>query len=100
MQEPNAGLNPKILGSHPELKADAQLLSHPGVPKVPLYILQLAWELSPEHENTAHDHWGGETLWLRDRLLPNRSDLKELCRNLIKVVNLSSKKANKQNHRG
>ena len=27
------GLDPKTLGSRPELKADAQPLSHPGVPK-------------------------------------------------------------------
>ena len=26
------GLNPGTLGSHPELKADAQPLSHPGIP--------------------------------------------------------------------
>ena len=32
-REPNVGLNPPTPGSRPELKADAQLLSHPGVPK-------------------------------------------------------------------
>ena len=32
-REPNAGLNPRTLGSGPELKADAQPLSHPGVPE-------------------------------------------------------------------
>ena len=26
------GLNPRTLGSHPEPKADAQSVSHPGVP--------------------------------------------------------------------
>ena len=35
--KPDAGLDPLILGSHPEPKADAQLLSHPGAPY--LYIL-------------------------------------------------------------
>ena len=30
--EPNMGLDPGTLGSQPELKADAQPLSHPGVP--------------------------------------------------------------------
>ena len=30
-KEPDVGLNPGTLGSHPELKADAQLLSHPGI---------------------------------------------------------------------
>ena len=29
--EPNEVLDPRIPGSHPELKAEAQLLSHPGV---------------------------------------------------------------------
>ena len=31
--KPNSGLDPRTLGSCPELKADAQLLSHPEVPK-------------------------------------------------------------------
>ena len=31
-REPNAGLNPRTLGSCPELKADAQPLSHPAAP--------------------------------------------------------------------
>ena len=31
-REPNAGLNPRTPGSRPEPKADAQPLSHPGVP--------------------------------------------------------------------
>ena len=30
--EPDAGLDPKTPGSHPEPKADAQPLSHPGIP--------------------------------------------------------------------
>ena len=32
-REPDVGLDPRTLGSHPELKADAQPLSHPGVPE-------------------------------------------------------------------
>ena len=28
----NAGLDPRTLGSRPEPKADAQMLSHPGIP--------------------------------------------------------------------
>ena len=32
--EPDVGLDPRTPGSHPDLKADAQLLSHPAVPKV------------------------------------------------------------------
>ena len=31
-REPDMGLNPKTLGSRPGPKADAQPLSHPGVP--------------------------------------------------------------------
>ena len=31
--EPYVGLDPRTLGSRPELKADAQPLSHPGVPE-------------------------------------------------------------------
>ena len=31
-REPDAGLDPRTPGSHPEPKADAQPLSHPGVP--------------------------------------------------------------------
>ena len=34
--EPDVGLDPRTPGSHPELKADAQPLSHPGVPKMVL----------------------------------------------------------------
>ena len=30
--EPSAGLDPRTPGSHPEPKADAQLLSHSGIP--------------------------------------------------------------------
>ena len=31
-KEPDAGLDPRTLGSQPEPKADAQLLNHPGIP--------------------------------------------------------------------
>ena len=31
-REPDVGLDPETVGSHPEPKADAQLLSHPGIP--------------------------------------------------------------------
>ena len=33
-RKPDVGLDPRTPGSHPGLKADAQLLSHPGVPLV------------------------------------------------------------------
>ena len=36
-RKPGAGLNPRTLGSPPELKADAQPLSHPRVP-IPGFI--------------------------------------------------------------
>ena len=32
-KEPNAGLDPRTPGSHPELKTDAQPLSPPGAPR-------------------------------------------------------------------
>ena len=32
--EPNVGLNPRLSGSWPEPKADAQPLSHPGAPSI------------------------------------------------------------------
>ena len=39
-REPDAGLNPGTLGSCPGPKADAQPLSHPGVPAV-MFLLAL-----------------------------------------------------------
>ena len=38
--EPDVGLDPRTLGSHPEPKADAQPLSHPGAPG--LYLLTVS----------------------------------------------------------
>ena len=38
-QEADVGLDPRILGSLPEPKADAQPLNHPGAPKFPFFIL-------------------------------------------------------------
>ena len=37
-RKPNVGFDPGTLGSHPELKADAQLWSHPGVPIIHFII--------------------------------------------------------------
>ena len=37
--EPDAGLNPRTPGSCPELKADAQPLSHPGAPILQFYFM-------------------------------------------------------------
>ena len=36
-REPDAGLNPRTLGSQPEPKADAQPLSHPGAPTLEVF---------------------------------------------------------------
>ena len=36
-KEPDVGLDPGTLGSCPEPKADAQLLSHPGVPLITFF---------------------------------------------------------------
>ena len=40
-REPDVGLDPGSPGSHPGLKAGAQLLSHPGVPKCLLILTNL-----------------------------------------------------------
>ena len=37
-REPDVGLNSGTPGSHPERKADAQLLSHPGFPTIVLWL--------------------------------------------------------------
>ena len=37
-REPDAGLDPRTPGSHPDPKADAQPLSHPGIPKKFIYL--------------------------------------------------------------
>ena len=38
MEGARCGLDPRIPGSHPEPKADGQLLSHPGIPLTKLLI--------------------------------------------------------------
>ena len=35
-REPDVGLDPRTWDPHPELKADAQPLSHPGTPEIGL----------------------------------------------------------------
>ena len=37
-REPDVGLHPGSPGSRPEPKADAQPVTHPGVPEMALYI--------------------------------------------------------------
>ena len=39
--EPDAGLDPRTLGSHPQLKADAQPLSHPEITSYKILILEI-----------------------------------------------------------
>ena len=38
-REPDVGLDPRTPESHPEPKADAQLLCHPGVPTYKLFLV-------------------------------------------------------------
>ena len=42
-REPDAGLDPRTLGSRPEPKVDAQPLSYPGAPNVYFFKLDLVW---------------------------------------------------------
>ena len=50
---PDAGLDPRTLGSCPEPKADTQPLSHPGAPEVIQFlgksIPRKKWERDTEH---------------------------------------------------
>ena len=45
-REPDTRLDPRTLGSHPELKADAQSLSHPVAPTSVVY-LSYNWKIAP-----------------------------------------------------
>ena len=45
-REPDMGIDPGIPGSHPEGKADAQLLSYPGVPP---FLIQLLFGFNIYH---------------------------------------------------
>ena len=49
---PAGGLHPRMLGSHPEPKADAQTLSHPGIPKMVI----LKKELMYIHHSSLYEH--------------------------------------------
>ena len=48
--ESDVGLNPRTLGSHPELKADARPLSHPRAPEVEHSNSKEMVEGSQEHK--------------------------------------------------
>ena len=50
MEELDAGLDLKTLGSRPEPKADAQQLSHPGAPKKQLSVEVRNWWLPEGRE--------------------------------------------------
>ena len=53
-REPNVGLGPGTPGSYPEPKADAQLLSHPGVANIKfLYLLDQFESLSIYFSNSS-----------------------------------------------
>ena len=39
-REPDAGLDPRTLGSRPEPKAGAKPLSHPGIPSISISLLK------------------------------------------------------------
>ena len=42
-REPDVGLDPGTLGSRPEPKAEAQPLSHPGVPRLLLLLVAVGF---------------------------------------------------------
>ena len=42
-REPDMGLHPWTLGSHPEPKADTQLLNHPDVPNIRVLISTICY---------------------------------------------------------
>ena len=44
-REPDVGLNPGTPGSFPGLKADVQLLSHPGVPQKDFQMLRRTYKI-------------------------------------------------------
>lgn len=73
----------------------------PPVPTTHLkhYTILCNWHVSYLQNMRTLLMASGGTLWLRDRLLPNRSNLKELCRNIVNIVDMSSKQTDKQNLR-
>ena len=53
--EPDAGLDPRTPGSRPEAKADAQSLSHPGVPSTSFISRKVARRQTPDPRCLAAD---------------------------------------------
>ena len=58
-REPDVGLDPKTPGSHPGPKAEAQLLSHPGIPKSHILIKVILEKLLITH---VYSKFSAETL--------------------------------------
>ena len=54
-REPDVGLDPRTPGSLPEPKADAQLLSHPGISRDAGSATANSWFLSKASVTTPHD---------------------------------------------
>lgn len=65
------------------------------IQSIALYYATGVWIASRTWEHTS---WLVRELCLRERLLPNISNQKELCRNLVKLVNMSNKQTNKEDH--
>ena len=59
--DPNAGLDLRILGSLPELKADAQPLSHPGTPNYMQHYIQINAVGKISQRGIGGFHSGGES---------------------------------------
>ena len=61
-REPDAGLDPRILGSRPKLGADTQPLSHPGVPR--RERINFKWEILSPSSPVISKKW---RLWRKIR---------------------------------
>ena len=58
-REPDVGLDPRTVGSRPEPKADAQLLSHPGVPEINI-LTTLDCKLLEARDYHTHENTPGQ----------------------------------------
>ena len=77
-KEPDAGLNPMTPGSHPEPKADAQPLSHPGIPT------ELKYYISSQKDKSLLRKWW----WIK---------ILSKLPGLINLVGISSSDSSKNN---
>ena len=55
-EEPNVGLNPRTLRSRLELKADAQSLSHQGVP-TDVFLISMKYTEKYENNQPSHAYF-------------------------------------------